>query len=201
MPYKKYGFIDSLAGSATTSQMYEIKYDKIDFLKLMNEEKKDRGSKVSKNIKDEALNAIVNGGKKYFNEEHFLWITNTDDKQVSGDLDNLMRIGFDVRAYDVVNSTAESCQIPHRRGWYDVVITNYLEHLENDKVRANVIKFAMSCLDKVSERKLTLAVKKDAGIEKVDLIEIARYVGIQNSCIWDPFIASKMKDHICIAIK
>jgi len=150
-------------------------------------------------LKDEVLSTIA---KKYFNKNRLVWFMNNDKTRYNKDIIDAMRLnyGLSIAVYDPVHGDHRYEGIPSYEGWHEGLITDCLEYCDDYIIKANVIKFALTCLVKSSSlRRLTIIVQKNMDMEKAALIDLAYFANAKN--VWEPAEFNKVEDRICIALR
>jgi len=158
--------------------------------------------KIDKKIEDEVLRVIAGlKGKRYFVKNQFVWFMDREKRAYDDKTIGILTKYYSLApfVYDPINGDHKH-SIPNVQNWYEGFITDCMEHHEDYMVRANMIKFGLSCISQDSSaRRLTIIVKKGMGLEKDELIELAHFANAVK--VWEPVQFAEIEDRICIAVK
>ena len=149
-------------------------------------------------LEDEVLKIITN---RYFAKNQFVWFM--DKNKCIYDGKTLATIqsyyGLAPFIHDPINDK-HGRATPNEQSWYEGIITDCIEHIDGRIARANIVRFAMSCLMHAEElKRLTIIVKKGMGLEKDDVIELAYFANAKK--VWEPTQFEKVEDRICVAAR
>jgi len=149
-------------------------------------------------IKDEVLKIIASN---YFIRNQFVWLMNREKQIYNGKEIEALQIHYGLLPYiyDPINGSPSDSEIPVYEGWYEALITDCIEYCDKRMSAANVIKFALTCLADITEKRLTIIVKKKFGLNEDDIIDMANMAGVNE--IWHPDQFNEVEDRICIAVK
>jgi len=162
--------------------------------------KRERPREQSKKpeLEDEVLKIITN---KYLVDHNFVWLMDYEKRIYDDKMVGILQKHHNLSPFvhDPINGNWKF-GVPEEHSWLEVLITDCLEHHDGHIVRANIIKFALSCLVPDSNKKrLTIIVKKEMGLETEDVIDLARLANA--SKVWKPDQFKEIEDRICIAVK
>ena len=152
-------------------------------------------------LKDEILRIITN---KYLSDPQFVWFMDHEKRIYDDEVISVLQghYGLSPFVYDPINDKwrHDRHNIPDQHSWVEGLITDCLEHHGGRIVRANVIKFALTCLIPDGHKgKLTIIVKKGMGLETEDVIDLARLANAGK--VWKPDQFKEIEDRICIAAR
>jgi hypothetical protein len=160
--------------------------------------KKKPQPKPGPELEDELLKIITSN---YFSVPQFVWFMDRGKRVYNDKIIGILQKhrGLSPFIYDPINGDWKH-NMPGQHSWREGLITDCLEHHDGHIVRANVIKFALTCLIPCDSRtRLTIVVKKEMGLETEDVIDLARMANAES--VWVPDQFKEIEDRICIAAK
>ena len=171
-------------------------YDRDRFKK----EREVREKKLEEDLKNPAVKAIIDN---YLNDDRIMWFVDEENKEAYLKYSNLLNeyYGIGSYVYDPVNDEFRGFgnNTPDPQGWIECVIVDCLEYHKDYAVKANIVRFGLTCLRTDTESRLTVIIEKSCGLSKDEAEELLYFAKAKS--VWVPSKFKNIESKICLAAR